>query len=112
MSERKASETALGVAVLRAVHQMMDGEPKILNDPVIVQMLEEETRARIQTHPELYQLPHRRALRSRVLIRSRFAEDQLAEAVTRGVKQFVLLGAGMDTFAYRQPDWANDLRIY
>ncbi len=112
MAEREASDTALGVAVLRAVHQMIDGKPKILNDPVMVQMLDEETRSRIQNQPEIYQLPHSQALRSRVLLRSRFAEDRLAEAVTRGIRQFVLLGAGMDTFAYRQPNWANELQIF
>ena len=41
------------------------------------------------------------------LVRSRFAEDRWLEAVERGVRQFVILGAGMDTFAYRQPAWAK-----
>ena len=104
MTERKASDTAFGVAILRTVHQLMDREPKILNDPIIVRMLEEATRTRIQEHPEIYQAPHRRALRSNVLIRSRFAEDRLAEAVRRGITQCVMLGAGMDPFAYRQPE--------
>lgn len=112
MAERKASDTALGVAVLRAVHQLTDGEPKILDDPVIVRMLDETTRTHIQNHPEDYQTPHRRALRANVLIRSRFAEDYLAEAVAHGIKQFVILGAGMDTFAYRQPAWADGLQIF
>ncbi len=83
MTERKASETALGVSVLRAVHQLIDGEPKLLDDPVIVRMLDAPTRARIHEHPAYYQTPPRRALRSRVLIRSRFAEDRLAEAAGR-----------------------------
>lgn len=112
MAERKASDTALGVAVLRAVHQLMGDEPKILDDPVIVRMLDEATRVRIQNHPQDYQTPARLALLSNVLIRSRFAEDHLAEAVTRGVRQFVIVGAGMDTFAYRQPDWADKLQIF
>ncbi len=112
MAKRKASDTALGVAVLRAVHQLMGEEPKILNDPIIVRMLDEATRAHIQNHPEDYQSPPRRALLSNILIRSRFAEDRLAEAVARGVRQFVILGAGMDTFAYRQPAWADKLQIF
>ena len=112
MTERKASDTAQGVAVLRAVHQLIDEPPKILDDPVIVRILGEATRARIQDHPENYQIPHRRALRAQVLIRSRFSEDRLADAVMRGVRQFVILGAGMDTFAYRQPNWSRDLQIF
>ena len=112
MTERKASDTAQGVAVLRAFHQLIDGEPKIVDDPIIVRLLDEATLLRIQEHPEEYQVPHRRALLSNVLIRSRFAEDHLTDAVARGIKQFVILGAGMDTFAYRQPAWADGLPIF
>ena len=43
---------------------------------------------------------------------SRYAEDRLAAAVERGVRQYVLLGAGFETFAYRQPVWARALRIF
>jgi len=46
---------------------------------------------------------------SRRRLRSRYAEDCLAEAFTRGLRQYVILGAGLDTFAYRQPNWASDL---
>lgn len=52
------------------------------------------------------------ALRTHVLLRSRYAEERLRLAVDRGVVQFLTLGAGLDTFAYRQPDWARGLRIY
>ena len=112
LEEKKASDTALGVAVLRAVHQLTGAEPKILEDPVIVRMLDETTRHRIEAHPEAYLTPERRVLLSNVLVRSRYAEDQLAEAVAHGIRQFVILGAGMDTFAYRQPAWADKLQIF
>jgi methyltransferase (TIGR00027 family) len=46
------------------------------------------------------------------IMRSRYTEDCLAEALIRGVRQYVILGAGLDTFAYRQPSWAGSLRIY
>jgi methyltransferase (TIGR00027 family) len=46
------------------------------------------------------------------VIRSRYAEDQLALAVARGVQQYLILGAGWDTFAYRQPAWAQGIRIF
>jgi methyltransferase (TIGR00027 family) len=52
------------------------------------------------------------ALRSHVLLRSRFAEERLRGAVARGVTQLIVLGTGLDTFAYRQPPWASALRIY
>jgi methyltransferase (TIGR00027 family) len=102
---RKASRTALGVAALRAIHQTLDGEPKVLDDPVV---------ARLVRTGRLTGRYLRRAqvLRSHVVLRSRFAEDRLEQAVERGVKQFVILGAGYDSFAYRQPAWARGLRIF
>ena len=57
------------------------------------------------------QAPPARALRSHVVLRSRYAEDRLALAVARGVRQYVVLGAGYDTFIVRQPLWAAALRI-
>ena len=52
-----------------------------------------------------HQVLEARALRTHVVLRSRFTEDRLAEAVGRGITQYVILGAGFDTFAYRQPVW-------
>jgi methyltransferase (TIGR00027 family) len=109
---RQESRTALGVATLRAVHQVLDGEPKILNDTVIGPLLGTPALLRIRAAPERFNSPDVRSLRSHVVLRSRFAEDRLEEAVERGVRQFLVLGAGLDTFAYRQPYWARPLRIF
>jgi methyltransferase (TIGR00027 family) len=111
-SERAVSNTAHAVMVLRAVHQLVDDEPKILVDPVAVRLLDEESREGIRNNPEHFRRGMALALRAHVVIRSRFAEDRLAAAVGRGVTQFVVLGAGYDTFAFRQPDWARMLRIF
>ncbi len=105
--------TALAVAGLRAVHQLMDAEPKILDDTVIVQLLGTDVIGRIQQQPQRYRERDARSLRSHVVLRSRYSEDRLADAVLRrGVRQYVVLGAGFDTFAYRQPAWARDVRIF
>lgn len=56
--------------------------------------------------------PTRLQLKASFVMRSRFAEDCLAESVGLGVRQYVLLGAGLDTFAYRQPVWAKSLRVF
>jgi len=112
MPQRDSSKTALGVAVLRAVHQLLDGEPKILDDPLAARLLDADTLAEIHSHAPRAQEPWARRLRSHVVLRSRYAEQRLAQAVARGVRQCVMLGAGFDTFAYRQPDWARDLRIF
>jgi len=112
VTERSASNTALGVAGLRAAHQIIDGEPKILDDPVALKLFDAEAAGLMKASAERLHAPGASALRAHVLLRSRYAEDRLREAVMRGVKQYVLLGAGYDTFAYRQPEWAKDLRVY
>ena len=53
-----------------------------------------------------------KAQRSHVVMRSRYTEDRLAQAVNNGVQQYLMLGAGLDTFPYRQPHWARVLRIF
>lgn len=111
-SARTPSRTAAGVAWLRAAHQIVDDEPRILDDPVALQLLGEAGRRAIGTRRDELFTPGALALRSHVLLRSRYAEDRLADAVGRGVRQYVVLGAGLDTFAYRQPPWALQLRIY
>jgi methyltransferase (TIGR00027 family) len=111
-SERVPSETAMGVARLRAMHQLRDGEPKILDDPVTPRLLGAKLVERIRQADLSAEPPGLAGLRSHVVLRSRYAEDRLHDAVARGVAQFVLLGAGLDTFAYRQPAWAHGLRVF
>jgi len=109
---RNSSRTALGVAALRAVHRLVDGEPKILDDPIAARLLDADVLQQIQANPARVHEPLARGLRSHVVLRSRYAEERMAQAAQRGVRQCVILGAGFDTFAYRQPDWARSLRIY
>ena len=108
---RKSSRTAIGVAALRAAHQLVDAEPRVLDDPVVLKLLGIETLDTIREDRARYQTPGSLALRSHIVLRSRYAEDRLAQSVARGVTQYVILGAGLDTFAYRQPAWAKELRI-
>jgi methyltransferase (TIGR00027 family) len=110
--QRNSSRTALGVAALRAVHQLLDGEPKILEDPIAARLLDADVLREIQSGGGRAQEAWARRLRAHVVLRSRYAEERVAEAVRHGVRQCVMLGAGFDTFAYRQPDWARELRIY
>jgi methyltransferase (TIGR00027 family) len=107
----ESSQTALGTAYLRAAHQMLDGEPKLLDDPVAITLLGPDAWGRIQANADAYRTPIAESLRAHVVLRSRFAEDRLADAVSRGITQYILLGAGLDTFAFRQPQWAQSLRI-
>ncbi|KAB8141656.1 class I SAM-dependent methyltransferase [Chloroflexia bacterium SDU3-3] len=111
MTDRSFSKTAFGAAYIRAAHQKLD-RPLILEDSVIGPLLlAMESRPSLDPS-QVYQLPNWDAIRSRIALRSRYAEDRLAESLGRGVAQYVLLGAGLDTFAYRQPAWATALRIF
>jgi methyltransferase (TIGR00027 family) len=111
MRPSEPSRTAVGVATLRAVHQLLDGEPKVLEDPVVLRLLDDGLAEQVRAEPDRFQTPFMAALRTHVVVRSRFAEDRARDAVARGVRQYISLGAGLDTFAYRQPDWAAPLRI-
>ena len=111
MSLQQASRTVFGTAYMRAAHQLFDPPPRILDDSVILKLLDQHTVDRISRNFQDYQTPERRALRAHVALRSRVAEDRLASAAQRGITQYVILGAGLDTFAFRQPEWARPLRI-
>ena len=108
---RGASHTARGVAILRAAHLIVDSPPPVLNDTVVARLLDPDIEAQIRARVDELQTPAVRGLRAQVLLRSRFAEDSLEGAVEHGAEQYVLLGAGLDTFAYRQPAWAGALAI-
>ena len=109
--ERAASGTAVGAARLRAAHLLLDDPPPILDDHLALHLLDPGADRAIRQDSDRYRTPASRALRCDVVVRSRYAEDRLADAVRRGVRQYAILGAGLDTFAYRLPGWASDLRI-
>jgi methyltransferase (TIGR00027 family) len=114
MDEELPSVTAEGAAVMRALHQTLDDEPKILDDPISPRLVDAHSdfyQSRLKLLERLPPLTRLR-LKATFVMRSRFAEDCLAEAVTNGLRQYVVLGAGLDTFAYRQPSWGNSLRIF
>jgi methyltransferase (TIGR00027 family) len=105
MTHGTPSRTALGVARRRALHQTLD-HPVVFEDPLAVRILADN--GDIENHPSAHRLL---ALRAFVAARSRFAEDQLASSFSSGVRQYVILGAGLYTFAYRNP-FAPDLRVF
>jgi methyltransferase (TIGR00027 family) len=111
MIDYKASHTALGTAYLRAAHQLLDAQPLLFDDPVALPLLGSKAIKLIQNTADNYRIPEMLALRAHVVLRSRFTEDRLAAAVSRGITQYVILGAGFDTFAIRQPQWAKNLNI-
>jgi methyltransferase (TIGR00027 family) len=111
MREGRPSSTALRVAMRRAAHQILDS-PKLLNDPIALPILGAEARARVEAECRLPDNQVSRYLRAFMVVRSRYAEDELAQAVARGAAQYVILGAGLDTFAYRNPYAESALRVF
>lgn len=85
----------------RAAHQLFDA-PKVLDDPIAVPIIGNDARALLQSAPDDADR-RSRPMRAFMAVRSRFAEDELTRAIDRGVTQYVILGAGLDTFAYRNP---------
>jgi methyltransferase (TIGR00027 family) len=111
MRNEEFSRTALATAAMRAAHQVLDGDNLVLNDPIAVRLLGPYAAKHILESKGRFAEPVSVALRSHVVLRSRFAEDRLQAAVARGLRQYVLVGAGLDTFAMRQPAWAQELSI-
>ena len=101
----------MGVAKVRAAHQLVDDEPLILTDPVALRLVGQEAIGAIRGDASMRADPRVAGFRGHIVLRNRYAEDCLMEATGRGVRQYVLLGAGYDTFAYRQPAWAESLTI-
>lgn len=102
MIEGRRSGTAERVAMRRAAHQLYD-RPLIFDDPLALSILSDEAAARVRNGAEEEQTPVAHGFRLYMATRSRFAEEELALAVQQGIRQYVILGAGLDTFAYRNP---------
>jgi methyltransferase (TIGR00027 family) len=108
MEPGQPSRTALAAAGHRAAHQLLEGG-RVFADPLAMAILgapaAELMRADLRA-------PATRGMRLFIAARSRFAEESLAAAVARGVRQYVVLGAGLDTFAHRNPFEDVGLRVF
>jgi methyltransferase (TIGR00027 family) len=110
LSEGQPSRSALMVARLRAAHQLLD-TPAIFDDPLALPVLGPEDCVQVQSNARTYDAGFSRLLRAAMAVRSRFAEDELARAAAGGVRQYVVLGAGLDTYACRHQHDAA-LRVF
>ena len=108
MQAGQPSHTARGAAAYRAIHQTLEGGA-IFSDPFASKILDDETRARLD---ETAADPSLRPWRLFIAARSRFSEDTLAACVGRGVRQIVVLGAGLDTFSLRNPHADQGVRVF
>ncbi len=118
MKANKASRTSDLAAAMRAIHLIRHGEPKIFEDTYAMQL----TNHRWQTiigNRLLYWLIFKTDLYGWIhpvigdlVARARYAEDLLESAISHGISQYVLLGAGMDSFALRRPELARSLTVF
>lgn len=104
------SQTAVTAAAARAAHLIVDQAPAIFEDRLAAAMLGEHAEEFISYHRH-GEHPVLSAARAQVTCRSRYTENRLADAVTRGTTQYVILGAGLDSFAYRSA-LAGAIRVF
>ena len=108
-STTQPDNTAVRVALWRAMHVQIDPLPHVLEDEIGLKLAapDEGWRARPDMDPHFTKL-----FRASIVARARFIEDLVEEQAARGVDQYVILGAGLDTFAQRRPEIASHLRIF
>jgi methyltransferase (TIGR00027 family) len=111
MENGQPSFTALTAAAARAAHLVVDGEPVIFADTLASALLGERADELLSYHTSHGTHPVLAGARAQVTCRGRYAEDALARAAGRGVTQYVVLGAGLDSFAYRSGGLAGGRRV-
>jgi methyltransferase (TIGR00027 family) len=101
--------TAARVALWRALHAEIDPPPHVLEDKIGLQLLAPDTswRSRGDMDPQFT-----RPFRAAIVARARFIEDLVVEQAGLGLNQYVILGAGLDSFAQRRPEIASRLRVF
>jgi len=99
--------TAVRTALWRALHVQLDKKPHVLEDEIGLKLI-----APAKDWQERPDMKYTKRLRASVVARSRFIEDLIIEQSKQGICQYVILGAGLDTFAQRRPDIAPRLQIY
>lgn len=111
MKQSDPSLTANRVAMMRAAHQILDN-PMVFKDPIAVKIIGAQSVSDIQSKKRTLKTKLHSHLRAIAVARSSFAEAELSEAIKFGVRQYVILGAGLDTFAYRNPNSTGSLHIF
>jgi len=121
MKEGKSSSTAWGVTLARVAHVRFDESPPIFDDSLAFELVEPDVQPILEHYgpkkgprrdPAEQALEELRRARAYLPLRQRYQEECLTAAYDRGVRQFVLLGAGLDAYAFRQPSDRADLSIF
>src|SRR5579875_2223468 len=101
--------TAVRVALWRALHMQVDAPPHVFEDDIGLKLAApgEDWRQRPDMDPQFT-----RPFRASIVARARFVEDLVVEQAGRGIDQYVILGAGLDSFAQRRPEIASRLQVF
>lgn len=101
--------TAVRIALWRALHVQVDAKPHILEDEIGLKLIapDDSWRRRLDMNVDFT-----KRMRASIVARARFIEDLIVEQSKQGISQYVILGAGLDTFAQRRTDIASNLQIY
>ena len=101
--------TAVRAALWRAMHVQVDPPPHVFEDEVGLRLAapDEDWRNRQDMHPQWT-----RRIRAAMVARARFVEELVVEGAARGLGQYVILGAGLDTFVQRRPEIASRLGVF
>jgi methyltransferase (TIGR00027 family) len=122
--EAGASLTAIGAARMRAAHLLLDDDPKIFRDDFALRFggCESEASLREDRSTGLAEMAAKvgpeiaqrilKAGRAVMTMRSRYTEDALRQAIANGITRYVILGAGLDSFAWRHPDLASRVEVF
>ncbi|HTX46169.1 MAG TPA: SAM-dependent methyltransferase [Solirubrobacteraceae bacterium] len=114
MRADRASMTAIGTSLMRAAHARLD-DPVLLRDLWGERLIHDDERGSVRAahgDRDVYEALRRHPSYGNVILRARYTEDALEQAVARGVGQYVIVGAGLDTFALRRPPFAAELSVF
>ena len=112
MEPEQASMTARHSAIFRSAHLTVDGEPKVLNDPLAYAFSGIPDDHERGINSDYHRQPFLRPLRAFMVLRPRYVEDALAVHFAHREAQYVILGAGLDSFAFRKPEPLQNVRVF
>jgi methyltransferase (TIGR00027 family) len=112
MEESGPSRTAITTATLRAAHYILDAEPKILDDRFARAFAGFASDDQLLQALNEVSYPDFGRMRTLFALRNRYAEDELSKAIEQGTSQYIILGAGLDSFAYRRSDLMGALDVF
>lgn len=107
MMVKQPDNTAMRTALWRALHVIADDKPHIIEDKIGFELIRPE-----KDWQERPDMKYTKRLRASIVARARFVEDTAKEQIEKGIKQYVLLGAGLDSFAQRNTEILSQVDIY